>query len=572
MTKHLIIGVLIGASVFGEIGARDIRNPLPLWWGPYHWITIPKETEGCWNVDAWGAGYVRSARDIFRDRETTKTENLDAAFFNQEDFVGVNAFPPGEFDPLNPFLQFSVISPRVSYNERGAFFGITIDKVFGCDCEWNLGLRATMPYRDVETELDSCCANFENGSLEQVRQLENERVQNENGGFTTINKAFAYRMDFLASLFQTVNGPNQQPLIKFFDPTVNSITIDTIAVSDNNNNPVHLFDRSNGTVPPPPFTLRQSVVNTLPFLGANGAPLGNNQRARFQAGVDYTPFHFSPANLRQWWLVPTGNNISGPNTFAIVADARTIENDIESLILTFQNTSAVAFFQHLGFDFNTQRTIGVGDLNLELYLHRYWCDFCGELLLGVRAPTGKKINNPNLIFKQPTGNNGHWEPYIGFIAGWEGLDWLHIKGDGRYYYVVSAKEKIAATFRGATVKGLGPTVDADISWQWFIGNVDFTFYPRCNPMVGIDLGYQVYVKGKDRVDFILGHAIDLLGNPAVLDPGVAEKRTDIVAHRIRAEIFHQACNAEIFGGWMHTFAGKNAMKDTDLYLGLMIYF
>ncbi len=571
MTKRLMIGALIGASVFGEIGARDIRNELPLWWGPYHWMTIPKDTDDCWNVDTWGAGYYRSAKDMFRNNETTKTENLDAAFFNQEDFVGANAFPAGEVAPLNPFLQFSVMSPRVSYSERGAFFGITVDRVFGCDCNWHIGLRATMPYRDIETDLDSCCDDFESGSLAQVRKIENEQVTNIEGGTTTINAAFAYRMDFLASLFQTSNAP-AQPLINFFNTSVDSITISNINVSNSNNSPVNLIDRSNGTVPPPPFTLRQPNVNALPFLAANGAPIGNNLRAQFQSGTNYTPFKGSPANLAQWWLVPTGNNISGPNTFGIVAPARAISNNIENFILSFQNNSAIAFFQQEGFDFNTQRTIGVGDLNIELYCHRYWCDFFGELLLGVRAPTGKKINNPKLIFKQPTGNNGHWEPYIGFIAGWEGLDWLHIKADGRYYYAVSGQEKIAATFKGATVKGLGPTVDADISWQWFIGDIDFTFYPRCNPMLGLDLGYQVYIKGKDKVNFTFGQIIDLLGNPATLDSKVAEKRTNIVAHRIRAEIFHQAANAEIFGGWMHTFAGKNAMKDTDLYLGLMIYF
>ncbi|MBI2775121.1 hypothetical protein HYX58_03905 [Candidatus Dependentiae bacterium] len=571
MTKHLLAGVLIGVSVFAEIGAREIRNPLPLWWGYWHYPQPrPKDVETCWNIDTWGAGYYRSAKNMFRNNETIKTENLDAVIFGLEDFLGVNAFPAGEIDPLNPFLQFSTFSPRISYNERGAFFGITVDTVFGCDCEWHIGLRATIPYRDIEMELDSCCADLEDGSLDKVCRMEREQVLSE-GGISplvqVIEDAFAYRLDFLASLRLTVNAP-QEPLIKFQQPILmnqNNVTqINMVPY------PVNVIAKDVGTVPTAPFTINKVVAAGLPNLAADGSGLATNSRAHFDNGTNYAPLGANLANQRRLWVLPTAAVTGG--VFDIADDARNIQTAIKAIIKGLPNSSALQFFQGFGFDFNTQRTIGPGDLNLELYFQRYWCDFFGEGLLGVRAPTGKKIKNPKLLLQQSTGNNGHWEPYLGFIAGWEGLDWLHIKADGRYYYVAPAREEIAATFKGSTVKGLGPTTEADISWQYFVGDIDFTFLPVCNPRVGLDLGYQVYVKGHDHVNFVMGQLIDFLGNPALLDPAVAENRTNVTAHRIRAEIFHQSDYAEIFGGWMHTFAGKNSMKDTDWYLGMMIYF
>ncbi len=572
---HLLVGVLVGLSFMTDAFAREIRNPLALQWGYWHYpYPRPKDEESCWNVDAWGAGYFRSAHRAFKNAETLDTEPLDGIFFGSADFFGIDSFAPGTIDPLNPFLSISLISPRISYDERGAFFGLTIDRTVGCNCDYRIGLRADIPFRDIGVELDSCCADFEDGDLDSVRRLENEQVPDENGVLQVVQDAFAYRLDFLSALRLTVNPP-QEPLVIYNNPNNNDITMNQIRVSDQNGNPINVINRDDGTVPTAPFTLRQTTnvggasVNGLPFLAADGSGVANNNRARFSQAVNYTPLGANPVNQTRLWVVPTGATVG---TFDILADARDIQTIVEQLVRQFQNTNAVDFFVQNGFDFNTQRTMGPGDMNLEFYLHRDWCNWYGELLLGFRVPTGKRLKDPKLVFKQPLGNNGHFEAYTGFIAGWEGREWVHIKGDGRFFYVTPRTEQVAATFAGATVKGLGPTVDARISWLYFVGDLDFTFYPLCNPRVGLDLGYQIYVKGKDRVHFKEEFATDFLGFVQPLDSSVIERRTNVTSHRIRAEIFQQTDNAEIFAGWMHTFAGRNSFKDTDWYLGLVIYF
>jgi len=90
--------------------------------------------------------------------------------------------------------------------------------------------------------------------------------------------------------------------------------------------------------------------------------------------------------------------------------------------------------------------------------------------------------------------------------------------------------------------------------------------------VGIDVGYQAYVKQKDHIRFDSTTAVDLFGVTQTLDPNVLERRTDQVAHKIKTEIFHRGCNWQICAGWQHVFAGKNATHDTDWYLGLSAYF
>jgi hypothetical protein len=57
-----------------------------------------------------------------------------------------------------------------------------------------------------------------------------------------------------------------------------------------------------------------------------------------------------------------------------------------------------------------------------------------------------------------------------------------------------------------------------------------------------------------------------------LDAHVIERRTNVMAHKVKTEIFYQGDYYETFAGWHHVFAGKNASKETDWYIGFAIYF
>lgn len=202
-----------------------------------------------------------------------------------------------------------------------------------------------------------------------------------------------------------------------------------------------------------------------------------------------------------------------------------------------------------------------------------YCWGYGLIELGMRFPTGKRLNHPNRVLQQVApGNNGHFELMLGGELGWEPCDWCNIEFGGYFSHAFKTREKVAAAFTGATVKNIGPTVKADISWNYFDMNLDFTFRVPCNPRMGVTYGYELYVKGKDHVKFTTETAVDLLGVTQTLDPSVLALRSHVVSNRFRAEGFLQADYGEVYGGWSRVFAGRNAMREAEYYLGFVAYF
>jgi hypothetical protein len=372
----------------------------------------------------------------------------------------------------------------------------------------------------------------------------------------------------------TVNAP-QEPLVKYHAGTPPDIRINDGRISDFSNNPVTVIDRDSGTVPNAPFTLRQTTnvggeaANNLAFVAADGSGIANNARGRFSQNIDYTPLSTNIANQKRLWVVPTAASASP--SFGLVGQANAIGNLIAALAQDV-NTSVVDFFFANGVSFDTQRSVGVGDTTVQVYANHAWCDWWAEVFVGAMFPSGKRLNNPGLLLKQLTGNNGHYVVQLGGYLGWEGLDWLNIKLDAMYSYATPRTEKVAAAFQGATVKNIGPTVDAKVSWQYFVADLDFTFLVPCNPRVGVDIGYELYVKGRDHVSFADTTATDFFGVVQPLDASVIEERTKGMLHKARTELFYQADNWELFAGFMHAFAGKNAPKETDVHLGFIVYF
>ena len=132
---------------------------------------------------------------------------------------------------------------------------------------------------------------------------------------------------------------------------------------------------------------------------------------------------------------------------------------------------------------------------------------------------------------------------------------------------------------GATIKNIGPTISADVSWQYFVGDIDVTFMIPCIcPELGVNVGYQPYWKRSDKISFAgtsgsaATTAVNLLGVTNTLDASVLESNTKQVAHTIKGEIFYQACSWQLFGGFNHVVAGKNAPNQSAWYLGAEVYF
>jgi hypothetical protein len=569
--------VVIMFHVFNTM-AREIRSPLPVWRFYNHYPVICQDKNDCpWSFDAWGAGYVRTSDSAFKDFVTFQTDQLSALFFDQTAFVGINAFAPGSFDASSVFLQFAQITPRICYNEKGAFFGFNADHVLRCSPCWHVGVRANIPYRNIKNELFDCCDLAED-RLEDFCRLQNEQVLDDLCIPQVITQSYAYRLDFLSALPMTVNAPVEM-LVQYFNDRVEINDIN-VGVQPNplNSYPIHVIQRDDGTPPGAPFAMVKAAlgacpdVDGLPNLDSNGNGAGgNNQRAHFTTGTDYLPLGANPAAQRRLWVVPTAQDSGGG--LELMLDARTIRTAISSITQTL-NTDVLNIFAELGgISFASQKTQGAGDLLLEFYGNRLWgCDLLSELFVGVRFPTGVRIKDPGKLLAMPTGNNGHFELYFGGMQGYHGSNWLHAKLNVLYGHAFSRTEKVGAPFTGATVKNIGPAIDARIAWDFFVGDLDFTFLPPCCPCAGIDIGYQLYVKSKDHVSFSVTSTADLFGVVQTLDANVIEKRTNVLANKVKTEVFYQGECWETFAGWHHVFAGRNASKETDWYLGFVIYF
>lgn len=587
--KYLVlVGVILGNCV--TLVARELRTPLTLqttFGRAYVHYPVPRpvEDDTCWNFDVIGAGFTRATDVNFINKDSKTKEPLAGVWFGKTDFIGKEAFAPSSFvntpgEAANPLLNFATISPRFDYNEKGAWFHFTADRAF-CGGRWRVGTRVNLPFRYIKTSLDNCC-NIEE-TLEDVRKLSLENVVNENGVEQPIENdySYGYRLDFLASLKTTLNAPFAD-LVDFAQQKIAGHKINEI-----NSNPVHVVYRADGSVPPAPCALRSAQVSgaatpipvgSLTNLNSNGSGVftatgdqNNSLRAKFDSSVDYIPLKNNQANQKTLWVVPTAQ----ADPIVLANSATQIKTSVERIVNVI-HTSQIEFFNDQGVSFDTQRTVGVGDLDWDFYLHREWCHECWgffylEGLAGVRFPTGKRVKDPKKLLAVAAGNNGHYEARVGLQGGWEPRDWINIKIDAEYSHVFNRNENVAAPFKGAIIKNIGPTVEAKVSWNYVVGNVDFTFLvPGCFQS-GFDVGYNIYYKQKDKIT-VPATAVDFFGITQPLDAAVLEQRTKVIAHRLKAEAFHQGNAWELYGGWSTVVAGKNATRDTDWYLGLAVFF
>jgi len=570
MKKYLgiLVGALIGFSG-NYLRGREFRTPLPLKYGISHFTFIwPQIDDICWNLDIWGAGYLRLEDKAFKDKQTTSKESLSGIFFGKTSFRPIEIFASGTTSP-NPFLDFATITPKFDYTERGGHFGFNLDRSFCCG-KMHAGVRARLPYRYIKVELDQCCDLTDVADLSDVCKSQNEKI-NPPTSEPVIQDSFAYRLDFLSSLRLTQNSP--ELLVNYANTNKsNHITFNNIDVTNANTNPIHLKVKTDGTCPSTPFAANQATVNGAAFLDGNGGnATTDNTRLRFNAATNYATggLRDDKEAQKRLWVVGTADTVSDRTD--LVADARAIQTAIQNIIKGL-GPDAISFLTSNNISFNNQRNVGVGDLAVDLFLSRVWCEGYLEGIAGLTFPTGKEIKEPNKLLLVPTGNNKHWELRLGFEAGWAVRDWCYLYADSYYQYVFKNTEKVAAAFRGATVKNIGPTVDADISWQYYCGHLWATFFHPCNDTCGINIGYEPYVKGKDNVSFEVSTATDFLGNTQPLDADVLELRTKQVAHKARGEMFKRSDCCHFFIGWSYVFAGKNATHDVDFYVGLSANF
>lgn len=594
--------------VQATINAFTTPEPLARAYAYSHYPFARPDYGDCkwWYLDIWGAGLYKSANFAFLNKDTTKKESLSGIFFGADSFTLAETLAPASVPFLNPLIASLLITPNFDYRENTAFFGANIEAAFGCERQWHVGIRTRVPFRDIKVALDSCCALAETLNTSDLYVLDNERWSCPDctgttppppltrtgsvpvGEEQTVHDVFAVRLDFASALFLQQSGSPTfipTPLVTYGNGT--TIPDTGIAERDVSNfvpdrTPVYLIESDGGALPTPPFAITQPMVEILPALPADGIGAGTGSKYVFGTDVDYAAgIGANPAAQRNYWVAPVIYSFGDP-TLNIAPDANTIRTALNDLLQFHQlNTLAltpISFLAADGVTFDTQRNNGIGDFDVELYGRYDGCTCCWgswftEGIFGVIFPTSKRITTPNLLLKVQTGNNHHYEIKLGWFLGWNPCDWFAIKTDVWYHWALKGRESVAAPFVGATVKNIGPTIDANVSWQYFIGEVDFTFIIPCiEPLIGFDLGYQAWVKRKDHVTLPVSSATDFVGIVEPLNASLLQYRTKRIAHTVKAEIFKQTCDWQLFAGWNHTFAGQNSLNDSDWYLGLEVYF
>ncbi|OGB98038.1 hypothetical protein A3F06_00040 [candidate division TM6 bacterium RIFCSPHIGHO2_12_FULL_36_22] len=488
---------------------------------------------------------------------------LSRLLFAQSSFKLKDAFENSEAAlASNPFVSLATITPDPEFSGVGFVLGENLAiKLTSC-C--HIGMRAHLPFKTVQVKPKSSLSDFiKGGTLAELRRIQREPV-GPDGTPPIIEDSFAYRLDLLSSLFQ--NGINGDKFIRY---DLVNLTIDQDDVTDNNGSPIHLVGRSDGTFPPSPFSATVATVAAAPFVNGQGNNVANNQRARFQQGVSYASLGNNATQQSELYVVPTLNAAGD----GLSVDAQHIMTDAENILGRTGVSSLQSFLDEKNISFASQRKSGIGDLDLEFFIN---CDASPclwfEGRLGLVLPTGAKVDNPGQLFLQPLGNNGHVEWNLGLASGWDLSRCIKLYADFSYNWVLSATECIAGSFKGATVKNIGPVTKANISWNYLLFHANAILMYPSSERFGLNVRYQYYYKQKDSINFCVTSIKDLAGETKTLDPTILQKFTNVHANQIGADIFSVFDYCTLWGGISYVVGGKNAPQEFIWNVGLDINF
>jgi len=551
-----------------------------------------------WYATSIKGVYGRSATKSFLDecspcknKSTRSTVSLSTLWFGKESFRGEEVFPGSIFVNYcdnnalkineNSALGFSRITPRFRYDEYGIYCGCDAGCTLGSEGQWHVGVEARMPFGMIEITRDQDQQLYE--TVDDVVRMRNT---NESGGAVD-QFDFAARFDFLNTLTYAESPNNCTQFVQYNKPNGVSVTMPGVTQASGNNatdDAVSVFAimSLDGSMPAQPF--RKSTLDTRAEpIDADGS-IGSHAIGFFKNGTDYASYVGLDRNTQgTLFIVPKAVVPNGELT----PQAKIVSARLQNLVTqlnTFGINTPIQFFRKAG-GINlgaAERITGQGDLFTTIrggYEHKDMRWFC-DGLIGLRFPTGVRTDDTRRVFLQSLGNNGHVELKIGIDAGWAITNWVAIEMDVTYYHAFKRTEKRAAPYKGATVKNIGPAVGVGVSWDYVTAHLYLNFFHPCNPELGCTIGYDFFAKSKDRLCIKCPPPADLLGRSndqlpvqyQGYDTQLLSQRTDSMTHKFRAELFHRWNFWEFFAGAGQVFAGKNAMKETEGYVGVKVYF
>jgi hypothetical protein len=602
--KKISLMLLAFASSMGIVATTyEFRSPLWFQRPHSHWPLAPVQEslwftdfpdgreDISWQIESWVTVYHRSAKDAFWNPEkndsTTKTASLSTLFFGREEFQLEEAFVNARVASaqtlmeLNPAIGFAIITPVLEYQETGAVFGVTFDKTLGCEDQWHIGARLSVPFVVIDVDQDASLS-----SIEGINDLVRYRLLNLDEGPGADTYEFAYRADFLSSLsYPTVldGVPTVIPVFRVDPDTGLVMLVEQRLSGDTSASPgvaAYAVKSSDHSLPPAPF--RKTPAEASTPLPANGSGT-DDQAYFFSTGTNYTNLLNDRVALSTLFIVPREEvTIDGEGAEVITAEANnlTLRGGTLSFILdqnffqlgTEQIVEEFLLTQGVNI-FTSERTVGIGDLEFEIYGgygHRDW--WFVDLIIGARFPTGKKDKNAKNIYFVSTGHNGHFELKGELEGGWMPCSWFAFKVDAGVHHAFNRTERRAAHFTGSTVNNIGPEVDAKVSWTYGIVHADLNFFHPTNPDIGVMLGYEFYARTKDHIEYKVTTAEDFAGQTGTLDATAAAARTNAMSHKLRGEFFHRWNYFELSLGLSHIVAGRSIPKETEAHLTFDVYF
>jgi len=617
MNKKIARLVALAAFAVGTMQAGEMRSPYLSERGPLRY-TFEKDDSEKYSLSLYTAMHRREAHKAFLDHGTD-TKPLTALFFNKSDFPLREIFPVKsdelyKYQNFNPYVALAEIHPRATYYEWGMNLGGRFEYPVYKD-KGRIGVRANIPFRTIEIEReDTSDQNLD--PLDKYRVRKNIKINNVTTAVTS------YRLDFMDTLYYFEGNALKQGIeflnkkVKFLGNEVQASDLDqdsksvkgmgiSVGLINSKDRPEHVV----GTTPLG-FWSEEDVAkkNKADWL-AHAIVQPTAQKIIFPAAdkVDpvkkiaffaakyndnvepnYSTMKHDPDDFKNYWVVfgydggdPKANSPAGQTIKAV-----------ESWLNQFDDNPYEWLFKKGQFDFETQRRSGLGDIDLDLfYEHRFSDEWMAEVMLGVRAPTGSGDDYAHNPYKIHLGNSEHWEIKLGGMVAWMPLDWMNIKLDTYFAFALEATEHRAAAFKPdtdavTTIKNIGPAVDADVDWQYFVLRLDFNlFHPKTNDLSSV-IGYEFYYKTKDDVHFKKSSMETWLGKKwnntsggyvdaaeKDLDNGLLERNTQAIGHKIRCETSYRFSDwFEMFCGGSYTFAGRNLPRECDGHGGFNVRF
>lgn len=571
----------------------------PLDYVDHAWWFDPMElhrSDTPWYVESFKGLYGRSASQSFfnecdpcGDKVTHKTVSLSTLWFGKEAFRGEEVFPGGMLPPpCDPALQkkenialgYSRITPRFEYNEYGVYCGFDAGRTFGEDHQWMVGLRMSIPFEVITIERDQDPQLFE--TVDDVVRM--RTINEDDAGVGAHQQDFAARFDFLNTLSYYAPAEKCNEFVQYDKAGISvrmpggQIASGTVAVDPGAD--VYIIGSPFGVLPDQPFRKSPEEHAIVP-LPASGA-LMDGEIAFFKNGIDYKNNVAIDRDAQGMLFVVPRATADGE---ALNIRANGVSQRLEQLLIQINAlgvNTPVNFFRQAG-NINlaaSERITGQGDLFTEAYggyKSPIWLLYG---IFGLRFPTGVKTDKVNRIFLQSTGNNGHVELKLGIDGGWKVCRWFAFELDVAYHHAFNHTEQRAAPYQGATVKNIGPAVGVDISWDYVTAHANLNFFHPHNADLGCLFGFDFMAKSNNSACIKCPPPVDLLGTPQDMLPpqdqgydlSLLTNHTNTMTLKLRGEVFHRWNFCEITAGAGEVVAGRNAMKESEAYLGITVYF